>query len=461
LKREIRHRSAIAVVIPPNTRKTSLHMVSSARPKSSNATGNNLLTPQQQLQGNGSTGNHRPITTMKPPTSSSGTLLATGNTNPTNSGWNSAAYNEALNVLCDDTMSQACALVLQVAAVVASNDTDVTAAATHSSATTTATTTTTDSSDHHQHVPKVASISNSTVTETTVEDSVPTMECSGGTTSTKEFVQLQLLYERCCRAVATYEREGASLFQQQRQQQQLQPTIPYSSTQSGIPTSASATPGIVARTKVVVGGVIHNSSISHRTSSMRGGPVRPHPGPTTVPVVTGSSKGSISAAINGIANSGSNCNNNPLRRQRLEREKSDSSTATTTSSSTTPVPSPYVKNARTTAEDTKYHKKNSATVKNLSETVPPLPPPSARQFLAMLNSDTSKAAKSNVPISASTDDTTEPKTTKRDVDAKSPVASPISSKRVKTTATESTVSATEVVAPKRSGRIQPPRASRK
>lgn len=398
-----------------------LLMESSSVPKAVNGTGGSNVTSHAG-------GNKSHIRSMSSSSSSSRKLHSSAAAT-TNSNWNSASYFEALNVLSDETMSQACALVLHASDVDDVSDKNPSL----SSSTANKDDTNAESSNAVTEIdPQEVQLSESALPSTTADD---TAVKSSLEARQKELEQLQQLFSRCCQAAATFERES-TLLQQQKQQQQK---VGVSSTIPGA--------GPMARPKAPMG-VVMNAA--HRTSLIRNGSGRVPPGggTSTLPIIATSSKGSMGAAISTITGVGG-----IHRRRPLEREKSDSSSATSASSSKVAgkaSSSSYPKAAtRNIGEDTGIHLKKIG--KNGTEVAPP-PPPNALQFLAMLNNDTSKKT---TKTEATAD--IEPK---RSGDTNSLGAiSPPSAKRIKVSPPKMTPSNLPAELPP--ARIQPPRASRK
>lgn len=335
-----------------------------------------------------------------------------------NSSWNSASYFESLNVLSDDTMSQACSLLLQggdcnqellnSTSLRIMNDSKESA------------TNAIVEKDQQEDQKSDLAIPIPIAEDTTILNSTTSIEYSD--TRQKELEQLQQLFHRCCQAAVTYERESETLLQKYQ----------VASLQTGmtVPNSSVANPGTMARTKISAAPTLGNSVVStHRTSLIRNGSGRAPlgGGSITLPNMASSSKGSIGAAISTCGIS---------RRRPLEREKSDSSSATTQSSSKAAISS------------TANYQKKTMSGKNDTTVVPP-PPPSALQFLAMLNND------------ATTSNRTESTKQKRNAVSQSLEASlpfPMS-KKVKISPPK--VAPTDLTPESPPVRVQPPRASRK
>jgi hypothetical protein len=400
-------------------------MVSSSLPKVVNGTGGSNHTSQIHPGGS-----H-----PRSMSSSSKKLLAPVTSTNSSTSWNSVSYYEALNVLSEETMSQACALALQetdASVGVRNKQPSLSSSRSDKNDTSAVSTNASTENDQQEEQGTNSAPQNPNADDTALISTVDARQ--------KELEKLQQLFSRCCQAVSIFERESTLLQQQQK----------FFPSQSGM-SSAIPGGGGMARTKAS-SGVILNASAGHRTSLIRNGSGRVPPGggASTLPIVATSTKGSMGAALSTITGIGG-----IHRRRPLEREKSDSSSTTTASSSKAGVvsSSSYLKTTmRNTADETGNHPKKIG--KNGSDVVPP-PPPSAMQFLAMLNNDTSNSTPAKKAESAT--DVIEPK---RSGDTK-PLGSisPPSAKRVKVSPPK--IAPSNVPSETSPVRIQPPRASRK
>jgi hypothetical protein len=288
-------------------------------------------------------------------------------------------------------------------------------------------------------------------------------------------VQLQLLYDQCRQAVNTLEKEGVKLIQQQQRQRLASTTSSSTAPGSTIISTSSSTPGMVSRTKIVAG-QHNNRNAMLRTGSLK----RPLP---SAPIATAvSNVPPSSSVIPNVTTTKGQFGNMTLgqgvRRQRLERERSDSSVSTTaTSASSNALKKSRISATITTDDAIQPSQYDEASI----------PPPNARQFLAMLNNETTTPMPTSTPPSSNNKITQSPKNistnatssnkganeTNRSIPSaavlkrKSPQSSPVYIKKSKLIESAPYIPDPVVTdlsknnAATTTTRIQPPRASRK
>ncbi len=345
--------------------------------------------------------------------------LPMGPSSSSSSGHAKSIYLDALQILNEETMLQACSLLLAPIAVNSNDDEPEQTADTIMISINDSKNSVTDDNDT-MIIETTGTVATEKVGDGTnpgTNEILPREEASSTQrrptaklpppppeTTCPELKQLQQIYEQCRQAVRTLETAMRS-----SPPPRILPHLPLSTATSAAFSSSSNTasivPGMISGRTKIVGGRGGDGSLMNRTSGgIRTGSMKRPLSGMSMPSTSSSSVSatnhpqhqsihqpnhSNSKGLFGSMTTGSN--NGVLRRHRLERERSDSSVSITSATS--------VASTTTNKKSRISMASDAATISQPTSADEALiPPPSARHFLAMLNNSDNKKAATTTPM---------------------------------------------------------------